>query len=187
MQHDFEEKNIFKQKNLSVISSVYQSKAFTKYAIYTLIAYYVTSNPKMGLIALNCNSSAFVIFNYIRFFNPELYNLYKDQLKKKNNINEFNFQMGDIMFHIVPLSLSVYSRKNWYNKVSYRSNIIISLGSYLYQIAWAYYYARDIDVCKAYDIPPGKITQNQCKRLWFLIFLCHNITSIQKTIRMITK
>ena len=187
MQHDSEKNCISKQKNLSVISSIYQSKAFTKYAIYTLIGYFVTSNSKMGLIALNCNSSAFVIFNYIRFFNPELYNLYKAQLKKIWSINELNFQIGDIMFHIVPLSLSVYSRKNWYNKVSYKSTIIISLGSYLYQIAWAYYYAKGIDVCKAYDIPPGKITKDQCKRLWFLIFLCHNITSIQKTSRLIIK
>ena len=187
MHDDSIKKNIHEQKNLSVISSIYQSKAFTKYAIYTLIGYYVTNNPKMGLITLNCNSSAFVIFNYIRFFNPELYNLYKDLLKKMYNINEFNFQMGDIMFHIIPLSISVYSRKNWYNKISYKSTIFISLGSYLYQIAWAYYYAQGIDVCKAYDIPSGKITHNQCKRLWFLIFLCHNITSIQKTVRLITK
>ncbi len=173
--------------NLSVLSSIYQSKAFTKYAIYTLIGYCVTQNPKMGLITLNCNSAAVVVFNYIRFFNPQLYNAYKTKIKKQYSISELHFQGGDTLLHIIPLSLSVYFRKNWYSRVSYRSTVGISLGSYLYQLAWAYYYAEGINVCKAYDISPNKITNGQCKRLWFLIFLCHNITTIQKSVRLISK
>ncbi len=173
--------------NLSVLSSMYQSKAFTKYAVYTLIGYCVTKNPKMGLVALNCNSAAVVVFNYIRFFNPQLYNAYKNKIKKQYSANELYFQGGDILLHIIPLSLSVYFRKNWYNRVSYRSTLTISLGSYFYQLAWAYYYAAGINVCKAYDISSDKITNGQCKRLWFLIFLCHNITSFQKTARLLLK
>ena len=173
-------------KNLSVISSIYQSKAFTKYAVYSLIGYCVTQNSKMGLLALNCNSSAVVVFNYIRFFNPALYAIYKNKIKKQYEISEIKFQLGDIMFHVVPLSMSIYSRRYWYNKVSYRSTCLVSIASYLYQLAWAYYYSNGIDVSKAYDIPPNTITNNQCKRLWFLIFLCHNLTTIQKTVRRLT-
>ena len=173
--------------NLSVLSSVYQSKAFTKYAVYTLIGYCVTQNAKLGLVSLNCNSAAVVVFNYIRFFNPQLYTAYKDKTKKQYNIGEICFQGGDILFHIIPLSLSVYFRKNWYSRVSYRSTVAISIASYLYQLAWAYYYAEGINVCKAYDIPSNKITNGQCKRLWFLIFLCHNITTIQKSVRRIAR
>ena len=181
-----EEVEKIRPKNLSVISSIYQSKAFTKYAVYSLIGYCVTRNPKMGLLALNCNSSAVVVFNYIRFFNPALYAIYKNKIKKQYEISEIKFQLGDIMFHVVPLSMSIYSRRYWYNKVSYRSTCLVSIASYLYQLAWAYYYSNGIDVSKAYDIPPNTITNNQCKRLWFLIFLCHNLTTIQKTVRRLT-
>lgn len=173
-------------KNLSVVSSIYQSKAFTKYAIYTLIGYCVTLNSKMGLLALNCNSSAVVVFNYIRFFNPVLYTIYKSNIKKQYEISEIKFQLGDIMFHVVPLSMSIYSRRHWYNKVSYKSTFLVSIASYLYQLAWAYYYSKGIDVSKVYEIPPNTITNDQCKRLWFLIFLCHNLTTIQKTVRRLT-
>ena len=181
------EGNKLQINNLSVLSSIYQSKAFTKYAIYTLIGYCVTKNPKMGLITLNCNSAAAVVFNYIRFFNPQLYNAYKTKVKKQYSITELYFQGGDILLHILPLSLAVYFRKDWYNRISYRSTVGISLGSYLYQLAWAYYYAEGINVCKVYGIQSNKISNGQCKRLWFFIFLCHNITSIQKGVRMMSK
>ena len=156
-------KNIYKTlpKNLSVVSSIYQSKAFTKYAVYALIGYCVTQNSKMGLLALNCNSSAVVVFNYIRFFNPALYTIYKSKIKKQYEISEVKFQLGDIVFHIVPLSISIYSRRYWYNKVSYKSTCLVSIASYLYQLAWAYYYSNGIDVSKAYDLPPNTITKNQ--------------------------
>ena len=101
--------------NLSVLSSIYHTKGFTKYAIYTAIAYGVTRNPKAGLLALNCNTAAFVVFNYIRFFNPELFGVYKESVKKKSNVGELTFQAGDLAVHVLPLCMVVASRKNWYN------------------------------------------------------------------------
>jgi len=176
-------------KNLSVLSSIYQTKGFTKYAIYTAIAYQITKNPKVGLVALNTNTAAVIGFNYIRFFKPALYELYKKNVKKSCEISELTFQLGDILVHILPLCVSVYSRKYWYNKVSYRSTIAISIGSYAYQLAWAYHYAKGINVCKIYNIPDkqSNISELQWKRLWFLVFLAHNVTSVQKTVRLITK
>ena len=172
-------------QNLSVLSSVYHTKGFTKYAIYTVIAYGVTKNPKMGLLALNCNTAAAVVFNYVRFFNPELFRVYKDITKEKCHVGELMFQAGDLLVHILPLCLVVNSRKYWYDRVSYRATIAVSMGSYLYQLAWAYHYAKGINVCKAYGMPEeyNNMTRTQWKRLWFLVFLCHNVTAIQKTTR----
>ncbi len=174
--------------NLSVLSSIYHTKGFTKYAIYTAIAYGVTRNPKAGLLALNCNTAAFVVFNYIRFFNPELFGVYKESVKKKSNVGELTFQAGDLAVHVLPLCMVVASRKNWYSKLSFRSTVAVSIGSYLYQLAWAYHYANGINVCKAYDVPEdyNNISRAQGKRIWFLVFLCHNFTSIQKTVRRLT-
>jgi len=175
----------YTSKNLSVISSIYQSKAFTKYAIYSLIAYIVMRNPKLGLLALNCNTASVIVFNYIRFFNPILYNGYKKMVKHEYNITETKFQAGDITFHIIPLSITIYSRRFWYNKLSCQTTISISMLSFLYELLWAYYYSNGINVCKAYNLPEeyNTLSNGQCKRLWFLIFICHNVTSIQKTTR----
>ena len=175
-------------RNLSVLSSIYHTKGFTKYAIYTAIAYGVTKNPKLGLLALNCNTAATVVFNYIRFFNPELFCIYKENTKRKSDINEFAFQVGDMVVHILPLCISVNSRKHWYDRVSYRSTVALSVASYLYQLAWAYHYANGINVCKVYGVPEeyNNMSHAQWKRLWFMVFLCHNVTSIQKTVRRLT-
>ena len=176
-------------KNLSALSSIYQAKGFTKYAIYSIIAYHITKNPKLGLIALNTNTAAVVGFNYIRFFNPTLYEIHKKNIKKNSQINEIIFQLGDILIHILPLCISINSRKDWYHKVSYRSTVALSIGSYIYQLAWAYHYANGINICKVYNIPEkhNNMTHSQWKRLWFIVFLSHNVTSIQKTIGLLTK
>ena len=78
----------YNSKNLSALSSIYQAKGFTKYAIYSAIAYQITKNPKAGLVALNTNTAAVIGFNYIRFFKPALYELYKKNVKKSCEISE---------------------------------------------------------------------------------------------------
>ena len=172
----------------SLLSSVYQSKAFTKYAVYTALAYGVTRNPKVGLLALNCNTASTVMMNYVRFLNPVIYGRYKVISRKHYEMSELSFQAGDILVHILPLSLMVYSRKYWYHAISYRSTVTVSIASFLLTLAWAYHYSSGINVCKAYDVPEesSTISAAQWKRVWCAVFLCHNVTAIQKTVRLFT-
>ena len=172
----------------SLLSSVYQSKAFTKYALYTALAYGVTRNPKVGLLALNCNTASTVMMNYVRFLNPILYGRYKVIARKHYEMSELSFQAGDALVHTIPLSLMVYSRKHWYHAISYRSTAAVSAASFLLTLVWAYHYSNGMNVCRAYDIPEESNTLSaaQWRRVWCIIFLCHNVTTIQKTVRLYT-
>ena len=159
----------------SILASIYSSRTFTKYAVYSLLSYKAFKHPYLGVISFNCNTSAMILFNYVRFFFPDLFQQYKDTVERKYEITKYKFIMGDIIAHIIPFTLSMYWLPQWYYKIRKTPLFYVSTCSFLFQLGWAYYYSSGLDVSRVYDMENSdvKLTGHQCKRVWIIISICH--------------
>ena len=176
--------NILKNKNYNIISSIYTSKVFTKYALYNLLIYKITQNKYMGAVAFNCNSAAFLMFNYIRFVYPCVFKQYKEHVCKSCNIPSVLFNTTDFFLHTAPFMYMWYTKNIWLYNISSYKLILLSSLSYGYELSWAYYYANSIDVSKIYELDKINInfTEKQCKQMWLVIAFFHYLSVIIKNI-----
>ena len=161
--------------NWSLWTSVYKSKTFTKYSFYSLLAYALTDNPLLGALSFNCTLTSISLFNYIRFWFPDLFSEYRKVVETTSGIGPKLFLLGDVATHVVPFALSVKWLPGWYNRVKGKNIMAVSACSLAYQIGWAYFYAAGMDVSTAYDMEKSdkKLTGKDCKRIWVLIALSH--------------
>ncbi len=185
--------NNIKNKNYHILNSIYTSKVFTKYALYNLLIYKITQNKYMGAVAFNCNSAAFLMFNYIRFIYPDIFNKYKKYICEKYNFTNKIFILTDFCLHTAPFTYIFYTRNNWLYDIPNSKLLLISTLSYSYELLWAYYYANGIDVSKIYEIDKINVqfSNNECKQMWIIIAFFHYLSflikNIPKQIRWIKK
>ena len=159
----------------SLWTSIYRSKTFTKYSVYSLLAYAATNSPILGAISFNCTLTALSLFNYIRFWFPDLFAEFMRINKEHHGITTRWFHLGDIITHGVPFALSIRWLPNWYPELSGRRLVGVSTISLICQIGWAYFYASGMDVSSAYEMEKSdaKLTGRDCKRIWIIIGACH--------------
>ena len=159
----------------SVLSGIYSSKTYTKYAVYSLILFLTSKNKYMGAVSFNCNAAAFILFNYIRTGFPQLFNDYKNDILHKYEISSNSFNCCDFLFHTTPFLLSIYYLPSWYYEINNKMLMSISSATFVYELMWAYYYASGLDVSKVYDIEKSdkKLTGKDCRRVWLIILFCH--------------
>jgi len=163
----------------SLWTSIYRSKTFTKYSVYSLIAYAATNSPVLGAISFNCTLTALSLFNYIRIWFPDLFAEFMKINKERYGVTSKWFHLGDIITHGVPFALSIKWLPNWYPELSKTKLVGVSSLSLICQIGWAYFYASGMDVSAAYDMEKSdaKLTGRECKRIWIIIGACHFIIS----------
>ena len=163
----------------SLWTSIYRSKTFTKYSVYSLLAYVATNSPVLGAISFNCTLTALSLFNYIRFWFPELFAEFMKINHERHGITTRWFHLGDIITHGVPFALSIKWLPNWYPELSGRKLLGVSTISLICQIGWAYFYASGMDVSSAYEMEKSdaKLTGKDCKRIWVIISACHFVIS----------
>lgn len=141
---------------------------FTKVSLILFFLYFLTNDPIIGGLALNCNFSCMIAFESSRLLFKKdfssLFNYY--------NVDYMIFNFFDFIIHVLPslILLNLYS----YLYISFFFHFF----TFFLNIMWGIYFAKGFNLNKIYGLD---MSLDKWCIVWFMMYLGHLTPIIIKT------